>query len=88
MRFADALVGVAVFSYPGRLLRTEDGGATWVSPAELPMYWVRRVWLLDRQTIVVTGFRQYSRVGYPNYFANLTLSAATAARTGAKRRWW
>ncbi len=81
VRFADTQVGVATASYPGRVLRTVDGGATWSATAEVPMFWIRAVWMLDRQTIVLTGFRAYDRFGYGLRFADLSLVSSDGGQT-------
>ena len=73
VRFFDAQAGVVTSSFPGSVLRTEDSGLTWQALVLPPMWWIRKVWLLDRQTIVLSGFELSSRFGYGLKEADKTL---------------
>ena len=81
VRFLDTRVGVAASSFPGRLLRTEDGGATWAATSDPSMYWIKAVWLPDRLTIVVSGFARFDRFGYGSRFADSTVVSVDGGQT-------
>ena len=55
MRFVDADNGWIVGSELGLVLRTRDGGRHWLRVADVPVARPAQLWLLDRQTLVVSG---------------------------------
>lgn len=55
VRFLDGRTGVAASTLTGRLLRTTDGGAAWLPLANAGMASIGQLWVLDAQTLVLSG---------------------------------